>query len=312
MLKVFISSVMELADERETAKYAIKDLYFEPVMWEDFDPESNAPPDVYRRKIIESDIVIFILGGTITKPVVEEYNTAREFGKPILIFFKEGKMDKHLRDFINKIKNEVTCKNSKNVKELEEFIKRGLSTTIELEFREAISVTKSREEHYKMAINIINRTKKRLYLIERTPVLLFGPRYYWYEKEFHAALDNFAKSTLRNKDRICMCLYCVQDTKEEIQRGKNFDMVKNNLQKYKKLEEKSEGRFVISSISHYYGSFMVGDNDCSIWFKGTENAISIYRKNYVKMADILIEVFHRLLGGMSKNYSTLVMELLNV
>jgi predicted nucleotide-binding protein len=174
---------------------------------------------------------------------------------------------------------------------------------------ESVAITRSREEHYEVAIDMIRAAKRRLFVIERTPVLLFGPRHFWYEKEYYSALKAFAESTQIYNDRICRCMYIARDSRQELAEVDNRDSVIENLRECKELEKQSEGRFQFSSLDAYYGSFMVADESCSIWFKGSTNAISICRTDAPAMATTLVEIFNRLVNGMPKGLDRLLAEL---
>jgi hypothetical protein len=187
--------------------------------------------------------------------------------------------------------------------------KRAKQEIIFNDFDNSVSITRSREEHYSVAIDMIKAARKRLFIIERTPVLLFGPRHYWYEKEYHSALESFAESTKVYFDRSCNCMYIEQDSHNELSELKSKKSIIENLNKYKSLEIESEGRFQFSSLESYYGSFMVADNSCSIWFKGQNNAISICKNDSPPMAETLIETFNRLAGGTPMGINQLLAKL---
>lgn len=174
---------------------------------------------------------------------------------------------------------------------------------------ESISVTRNREEHYEAAITMIATAKRRILVIERTPVLLFGPRHFWYEKEYYNALKSYAKSTMLYSGRICHCLYVTQDSRIELSSSANPKAVFENLRKWKNHEIQSEGRFQLSSMDVYFGSFMVVDDNCSIWFKGKTSAISINKEDTPTMATILAEIFSRLFGDVPKTCDQLLSEL---
>lgn len=172
-------------------------------------------------------------------------------------------------------------------------------------------ISKNREHHYEISIDLIKSAKNRLFLIERTPVLLLGPRHYWYEKEYHLALSKFAKSTEVTQERNFRTLYVLPDSKEEIKNKNNLKEVIDNIHFYKTLENASEGRFSISSLPTYNGSFLVSDNSCAVWFKGNQDSIGIYKIDDRKMSDILVDVFYRLTSSISKSEAILIDEISN-
>lgn len=170
-----------------------------------------------------------------------------------------------------------------------------------------ITSSKSRAEHYEFTSKLLSSAEKSVYIIERTPVLLFGPRYLWYEKNYYDALNTIAKKTL-NSNFLCSCLYCLEDTKKELN-DSNLKKVVANLKRYKEIEKKSKGRFSITSIPQYLGSFLVSDQNSSVWFKGNTNSISIYQENNEMFAKTLIEIFNRLNQNSIKSFDVLVSEL---
>lgn len=172
-----------------------------------------------------------------------------------------------------------------------------------------VSLSRTREQHYKFAIELIEAAKLRIYLIERTPVLLFGPRHYWYEKRYHDALKRFVESTLFYENRTCRCMLIARDSIEELNSTTDRSAVRERLHEYKELERKSEGRFELLCLPHYYGSFLVADNSTSIWFKGTRNAISIVKQNSPSMAKIFVEIFGRLAEGLQQSEDQMASQL---
>lgn len=96
-LKIFISStITDLGPEREAIKEAIQELQLGPVFAEGFGARPGAPREECLKAVRESDIYIGLFWqryGYITDRGVsateEEYQEARDTGKPILIYIKE-------------------------------------------------------------------------------------------------------------------------------------------------------------------------------------------------------------------------------
>src|SRR5437868_6539933 len=93
--RVFISSIMnrsteDLLEEREAARSAIE--HFAPITipWAfEAEPASAKPLlDFYIGAVKTGDAFVLILDQHLTKPVKDEYETARDHGKPILLFAK--------------------------------------------------------------------------------------------------------------------------------------------------------------------------------------------------------------------------------
>jgi len=93
--RVFISSIMntgkeDLLAEREAARGAVE--HFAPITtaWA-FEAEPASPKpllDFYIDGVKSSDLFVLIVGHHMTTPVKDEFDTARDHGKPMLLFAK--------------------------------------------------------------------------------------------------------------------------------------------------------------------------------------------------------------------------------
>jgi hypothetical protein len=93
--RVFISSIMnrateDLIPEREAARAAVD--HFGPVTtpWA-FEAEPASPKpllDFYINGVKSSDLFVLLVGAKMTEPVKAEFDTARDHGKPMLVFAK--------------------------------------------------------------------------------------------------------------------------------------------------------------------------------------------------------------------------------
>lgn len=96
LLKVFISSVMrrsleDLSAERKAARKAVESFPHVARAW-DFEKEPASTKllrDSYIDELKAGDLVLLIVGRVMTPPVREEFDIARDHGKPILAFAKE-------------------------------------------------------------------------------------------------------------------------------------------------------------------------------------------------------------------------------
>ena len=93
--RVFISSIMnrsveDLFAEREAARSAVE--HYAPIttpwVFEAEPASPKPPPDFYINGVKNSDLFVLIIGQRLTKPVRNEYDTARDHGKPMLVFAK--------------------------------------------------------------------------------------------------------------------------------------------------------------------------------------------------------------------------------
>lgn len=95
-LRVFISSVMrrsleDLTRERQAACDAVRSfpLIASPWAFESEPASTKALRDSYLDEVKNCDLLLLIVGRTMTDPVREELVTARDHGKPVLAFAKD-------------------------------------------------------------------------------------------------------------------------------------------------------------------------------------------------------------------------------
>ena len=94
--RVFISSIMnrateDLLAEREAARGAVD--HFAPITmpWAFEDEPASSKPllDFYINGVKSSDLFVLLVGAALTPPVKAEFDTARDHGKPMLVFAKD-------------------------------------------------------------------------------------------------------------------------------------------------------------------------------------------------------------------------------
>jgi CheY-like chemotaxis protein len=99
-IRIFISSTMrDLKAERRVVRDAISDLgpKYDPLLAEDCRAHTKSPREICQQAARVCDIFILLIGKRYGAPLVkgnispteDEYNTARESGKRILVFVKE-------------------------------------------------------------------------------------------------------------------------------------------------------------------------------------------------------------------------------
>jgi hypothetical protein len=95
--RVFISSIMnhsieDLLAEREAARAAVEHFAPITVPWAFETEPASAKPllEFYIDAAKTCDLFVLIVGQRLTKPVKDEYETARDHAKPILVFCKAG------------------------------------------------------------------------------------------------------------------------------------------------------------------------------------------------------------------------------
>lgn len=137
-LLVFVSSVIdELTKERKIAKEAIESIDIAIPWLFEFSPASSEDVETsYLKKVTDCDIFVLILATTITQPVEVEYQTARTYHKPRLIFIK-GDTDinrsPELKGFISHI--DVKYRKFTSVEEFKGVVQESIRDTILREFR---------------------------------------------------------------------------------------------------------------------------------------------------------------------------------
>lgn len=316
-INVFISSDMtELEYDREIAQEALKDINVNPILFEVFPAMSESPSDSYREEVGNCDIFLMLLWKSFRHAVKEEYAEAVRRNKPILILVKSlignEERDPKLKMFLKKLSSDsqrqltrrVIYKNYRKVKELRTAIQNSVAVEIAKFYKEPI-YTMARDEMYELGTSIIQYAQNRLYLYERTPSIILGPRdyiddakKYIYEKEFVDTLEMWINNNCKHSDKEFLYLFSPEATKQEIQNKQlaentNYlEVVKNKVQKLKTIEAQSGRRFRISAFDvPISGPFIIGDNRYAIWVLGGDRAVSISQENN-KICDILVRIFH--------------------
>lgn len=127
MLKIFVSSVIEgLEKERNIAEKAIRDLILDPDQFEIFPASTGAPREICLEKVKESDIFILILKDKVSDIVLEEFQTAEENEKEILIFLKKDPNNRNLKEFLKGIEKDYTYKRFSTLGEFEVCLKKSI------------------------------------------------------------------------------------------------------------------------------------------------------------------------------------------
>jgi len=172
-LQVFLSSAQynnELITEREGIELVFEKSPVLSSFFELWKIESGASPtkvdEHYINNVKQSDILILILGQTFRDAVVQEYDTAVQFGKPIFAYIKKTvKQEKKLNDFIkNKVFTNVTPADYYKLKDLVKTIEDDLQKWIILP-RLQQEQKKEPEARKKVISTEISRDEKALRLL---------------------------------------------------------------------------------------------------------------------------------------------------
>jgi len=316
-INVFISSDMtELEYDREIAQEALKDINVNPILFEVFPALSESPCESYREEVRNCDIFLMLLWKSFRKSVQEEYAEAIRLNKPILILVKSlignEQRKQKLKSFLTKLSSDsqklltkrVTYKDYRKVNELRTAIKESVVTEIAKFYKEPI-YTMARDEMYELGTSITRYAQRRLYLYQRTPSIILGPRDYMndskkyaYEKEFADVLEAWIHNNYKLPDKEFLYLFSPDATKQEIlderlaENKKYVEIVKKNVKRLKNIEAESGRRFRISAIDvPISGPLIVGDNRYGIWVLGGDRAVSISQENN-KICDILVRIFN--------------------
>lgn len=127
MLKIFVSSVMEgLEKERQVAEKAIRELILDPDQFEIFPAYPRPPKEICLDRVRECDIFILLLRDRVSEIVLEEFKTAEEHDKEVLIFLKKHPDNKNLKRLLRGIQRDYTYKPFSTVRDFELGLKRSI------------------------------------------------------------------------------------------------------------------------------------------------------------------------------------------
>ncbi|MCX6032027.1 MAG: DUF4062 domain-containing protein [Chloroflexi bacterium] len=316
-IKVFISSALdELEYEREIATRVIRSLGFEPLVFEGFPAMSKSLEDAYVDEVRACDVFVLILWKDLRPAVEREYMEAMRGNKSILIFvkmLKEGEQrSDRLQAFLGNLKDKSETasdaglvrfyKHYRSLADLEESLRDGIVGEVNRKLARMMITTSTRQDMYELGVSITLAARKRLYVAQQTPSLLFGPRDYLmpetekvsYELAFYRALRQWVAAAVDDKDRECICLYNAQSSKIEAEKHQLQDRVKVNMNALKRQENQSGHRVRFSStLTRFSGPIAVGDNWFAIWVMGDENAVAISSVSE-QVSDALAGIFRQL------------------
>ncbi len=314
-LKVFVSSsqrMRELEYDREIAKIAILELQLEPVMFEGLPAMSKDVEDAYIDEVKNCDIFVLILWKTLRSAVEREFNEALSNNSPILIFVKTlhsgEERDKALLKFLHGIQGTDGADWGESAPyipfyvhydtlgDLKKRMKEGIIAEISRMLAREPMTTHTKQELYELSTRIVKSAKRRLFLFERTPCLLFGPREaVFYEKEYYDALSEWIQLVEKDSARQFLLFFDPQSTKDEVAKHpKERPRVREALATLKESEERTGGRFRLTpSPPNYSGRMGLGDDWFAFWLVGQEDAVCISLVNE-KFSDALSRIFHQM------------------
>jgi len=292
-IHVFISSSLtELEGEREIAQKTISQLNLEPIMFESLPAMDKTLENAYIDAIKESHIFVSILWKDLTEAVEKEYNTAVEYGIPILLLvkiptFRETRTQR-LDSLINvAAKQNITGnvqsvpfrKNFRTLAQLEHELKEGVMKLVSDRFTEPVLTTTNIDTICEINQNMVQNARRRLLLVVKTPMLLLGPKPYNSEhknniaNQFYQTLISWIETMKTDENKKMLYLYSVDDTCYEMRENKLERIVEMNLEKYKKIEEETNGRFQLCSIQEFPGRILISDNCFGIQFRAPKEKV---------------------------------------
>lgn len=298
--KVFISGDMEdLEPEREIAWRGIKSLYLEPTVSNAVATKEDMMDLAGFDEIREADLIVLLLWKKLSPEVEKDYQIAVENRKSFIVCVKmlkgsETREDNLIR-FLHRIKEEnqsdfsgskiQAYQDFRSLAELEKTLVDAITKEIHRQLKHSVITAGTRQEMYVLGARIASAARQRLYIVQKSAILLLGARDYsvpqnqkvWYEMEYLKAVNNWIDTTVSDTSRRCVYLYDAEGTKKEIESYNLQQAVSANIKRYKELEQASGYRFQIASITakHPPGPMTVGDDWYAFWVMGAHDAVTI-------------------------------------
>jgi hypothetical protein len=239
-IRVFISSSLtELESEREIAQEIITSLNLEAVMFESLPAMDKPLESAYLDEIKNSHIFVSILWKDLTEAVEKEFNTAVEYGIPILLLVKsptfretrsprlEKLIDKTTEnDLVQKIQFVPFRKKFRTLNQLKHELKEGIMKLVSDRFTEPVLTATNLDVISKTNQNLIMNSRKRLLFVVKTPILLFGARPYHSEhKKYGEAnllclLTSWIDAVKKDENKRMLYLYSCEDAYNEMKENK--------------------------------------------------------------------------------------------
>lgn len=138
-LKIFISSSWTDDTIKEECRKIEEDyipiLHLKPIIGDSGSDDPTRLQSV--KKVRESDIVLIVLGVKYSDIVLDEYQEAKDYDIPILVFIKDRlEMEDKLLGFFNKIKEEKSYKRFESLEDLKVKVIETIINLISERFRQ--------------------------------------------------------------------------------------------------------------------------------------------------------------------------------
>lgn len=143
VLQVFLSSQMThdvLSEERAAARRAIEATEVSWCWsWEQHGTAGSFPPmDLCLDEVKRSHALVLVLGDELTENTHKEYSLAAELSIQRAVFVKEGKLKKSAREFLERVRSEITYQEFGNPGELEAMVRKSLLLNMAYVFRSQV------------------------------------------------------------------------------------------------------------------------------------------------------------------------------
>lgn len=150
-IKIFVSSKIKfLKVERNIAEKVIEQQKFIPIRCEKWGASARHTEATCRRKVRESDIIIFIFGKHYSRMTECEYDETRKWKKPFLAFTKQtSQREVPLQNLLSKIKEHAVVEKFKTENEFRKKLDLSLSDLIEERVKSEAERAVIRQAYYK-------------------------------------------------------------------------------------------------------------------------------------------------------------------
>ena len=112
-----------------------------------------------------------------------------------------------------------------------------------------------------------------------------------------------------DENKKMLYLYSVEDTYNEMKENQLEQIVKTNIEKYKKIEEETNGRFELGSIQEFPGRICISDNSFGISFRAPKGKVVYVNRQDASFSSNLFQVLHDCRGSSDATLTTLLKEL---
>ncbi len=333
-IEVFISSDMnEMEYDREIVCETISAMNLSGTMFEMFPSMAESPVQAYLEKVRQSNIFVLLLWKTYTNAVEKEYIEALKSNKPILIFIKNLKdgevRSDELSNFISKLNSTIPgekvkatiYKTYRHLCELKNYVKDAIGTEIAKNYG-VPRISQTQQELYTLGKDIVNQSYSRLLIYEKTPCLFLGSRNYLssesekipYEQEYRNSIVEWIEANLNKTYTEFLYLFSVDKTESELRQYKGnttyIESVKDQIKKYKEIENKSGLRFRFLPVKVPISGFMiVGDIYYAMWFLSESTTLS---QRNEKISNEIVNLLKRnhdvSRQGMAVSYNDVLMQ----